>query len=118
IPARTDQDLTTLLRQGLPGAGMPAFSSLTDAEAAALIGFLRTLRVPGGSRPARATVALGGGRTIDGLVLNQSATDMQLLGDDRAIHLLRKSGDEYRAVTSQADWPSYNGETTGSRYSS
>ena len=42
---------------------------------------------------------------------------MQLLGDDRKIHLLRKSGDRYRPVTSQTDWPSYNGQTTGSRYS-
>ena len=42
---------------------------------------------------------------------------MQLLGDDRQIHLLRKNGDAYRAVTSQADWPSYNGQTSGNRYS-
>jgi alcohol dehydrogenase (cytochrome c) len=118
IPTRTDQDLTTLLRQGLPSSGMPAFSNLTDTETAALIGFLRTLRLPSGSKPARAKVALVGGRTLEGLVLNQSAADMQLLGDDRAIHLLRKSGDQYRIVTSQADWPSYNGETAGSRYSS
>lgn len=58
-----------------------------------------------------------GGGTLEGLVLNQSATDMQLLGDDRKIHLLRKTGDRYRGVTSQSDWLSYNGETTGSRYS-
>ena len=42
---------------------------------------------------------------------------MQLLGDDRRIHLLRKTGDQYRSVTSQAGWASYNGETSGSRYS-
>ena len=40
-----------------------------------------------------------------------------MLGDDRKIHLFRKSGERYRAVTSQADWPSYNGQTSGSRYS-
>ena len=50
-------------------------------------------------------------------MLNQGADDLQLLGDDRKIHLLRKSGDRYRPVTSQTDWPSYNGQTTGSRYS-
>jgi len=117
VPARTDQDLITLLRQGLPAAGMPAFANLTTTEATDLIGFLRTLRPPNGERPARAKLALGGGRALEGLVLNQSATDLQLLGDDRRIHLLRKSGSEYRTVTSQADWPSYNGETNGSRYS-
>ncbi len=65
----------------------------------------------------RATVTLTDRRQLEGLVLNQTARDLQLLGDDRKIHLLRKSGDAYRPVTSQADWPSYNGQTSGSRYS-
>src|SRR6185312_7565549 len=60
---------------------------------------------------------VAGGGLVEGLVLNQSAVDLQLLGDDRKLHLFRKSGDAYRAVTSQADWPSYNGQTNGSRYS-
>src|SRR3989442_1278015 len=60
---------------------------------------------------------LVGGRALEGVVLNQSADDLQLLGDDRKIHLLRRSGQQYRPVTSQADWTSYNGQTTGSRYS-
>ena len=43
---------------------------------------------------------------------------MQLLGDDHELYLLRKmDSGEYRVVTSQADWPSYNGQTSGSRYS-
>jgi alcohol dehydrogenase (cytochrome c) len=117
IPARTDQDLSALLREGLPGAGMPAFSSLGASEASDLITFLRTLRPPNGSGPERATVSLAGGGALEGLVMNRSGSDLQLLGDDRRIHLLRKSGDRYRAVTTQAGWPSYNGETSGSRYS-
>jgi alcohol dehydrogenase (cytochrome c) len=117
IPARTDLDLITLFRQGLPGAGMPAFASLTDMEARDLISFLRTLRPPNGSSPRRTGVSLGAGPQLEGLVLNESAADMQLLGDDRQIHLLRKSGEQYRSVTSQADWLSYNGATGGSRYS-
>ena len=117
IPARTDQDLTTLFREGLPNAGMPSFSALASGEVADLIGFLRTLRPPNGSAPARAKVTLRSGGTLEGLVLNQSAGDMQLLGDDRRIHLLRKAGDQYRSVTSQAGWASYNGETSGSRHS-
>ena len=37
---------------------------------------------------------------------------MQLLGDDHKLYLLRKTDSgAYRAVTSQADWPSYNGQT-------
>jgi alcohol dehydrogenase (cytochrome c) len=117
IPARTDEDLTTLFRQGLPIAGMPAFPTLSAAENSDLIRYLRTLRQREGSGPVRTKLTLADGSAIEGLVLNQSAVDLQLLGDDRKIHLLRKSGDRYRAVTSQADWPSYNGQTTGSRYS-
>jgi len=117
IPARTDEDLTALFRQGLPIAGMPAFPTLSAAENSDLIRYLRTLRRREGSGPVRTKLTLADGSAIEGLVLNQSALDVQLLGDDRKIHLLRKSGDRYRAVTSQADWPSYNGQTTGSRYS-
>ena len=117
IPARTDEDLAALFKQGLPAAGMPAFPNLTATESADLIRYLRTLRRREGSGPVRTKLTLVDGSAIDGLVLNQSALDLQLLGDDRKIHLLRKGGDRYRAVTSQADWPSYNGQTTGSRYS-
>jgi alcohol dehydrogenase (cytochrome c) len=117
VPARTDEELTTVIRQGLPTAGMPASPNLSDTEVRELIGFLRTLRPREGSGPVRTKIALANGSTIEGLVLNQGVGDLQLLGDDRKIHLLRKVGDRYRAVSSQTDWPSYNGQTVGSRYS-
>ena len=117
VPARTDADLTSLFRQGLPTAGMPAFPTLRDQDTGDLIRYLRTLRPRAGSGPVRTTVRLADGGSLEGLALNQSAHDLQLLGDDRKIHLLRKTGDRYRAVTSQAGWPSYNGQTSGSRYS-
>jgi alcohol dehydrogenase (cytochrome c) len=117
VPSRTDQELTTLFGQGLPAAGMPAFSSLSDTEVADLIHYLRTLKPRNGSGPVRTSIMLAGGRALAGLVLNRSTDDLQLLGDDRKVHLLRKSGQQYRVVTSQADWPSYNGQTNGSRYS-
>jgi alcohol dehydrogenase (cytochrome c) len=117
VPARTDEELATLLHQGLPAAGMPAFATLTDAESRDLIRFLRTVRPREGSGPARTRVTLTTGASLEGLVLNEGAVDLQLLGDDRTLHLLRKNGDRYRPVTSQANWPSYNGQTSGSRYS-
>jgi alcohol dehydrogenase (cytochrome c) len=117
VPSRTDEDLRALFRQGLPAAGMPAFPGMGDAETGELIRYLRTLRPGTGSEPVRTKVTLIDGGVVEGLILNQSALDLQLLGDDRKIHLLRKSGGRYRAVTSQADWPSYNGQTNGSRYS-
>jgi alcohol dehydrogenase (cytochrome c) len=117
VPARTDEELGSLFKQGLPTAGMPAFPNLTATETGDLIRYLRTLRPREGSGPVRTTVTLLDGGGVEGLVLNQSALDLQLLGNDRRIHLFRKNGERFRAVTSQTDWPSYNGQTNGSRYS-
>jgi len=117
VPSRTDEDLTSLFWRGLPAAGMPAFPNLSGTETGELIRYLRTLRPRSGSGPVRTTITLIEGGVVEGLILNQTALDLQLLGDDRKIHLLRKSGGQYRAVTSQADWPSYNGQPSGSRYS-
>jgi alcohol dehydrogenase (cytochrome c) len=117
VPSRTDEDVRSVIKQGLSAAGMPAFSSLTDAETGELIRYLRTLRPRTGSGPVRTRITLIDGGIVEGLLLNHSALDLQLLGDDRKIHLFRKSGERYRAVTSQADWLSYNGQTSGSRYS-
>lgn len=117
VPVRTDADLVALARKGLPTAGMPAAPNLSDAEGVALVRYLRTLRPRNRSAAERREVTLADGRMVAGLVLNQSLTDLQLLGEDRRIHLLRREGDRYRAVTSDADWPSYNGETRGYRHS-
>ena len=118
IPVRTDDDLVVLFRDGLPSAGMPAIPNLEPSETAGLIRYLRTLRPRNRSAAARREVTLADGRTVSGLVQNQSLTDLQLLGNDRRVHLLRKEGDRFRAVTSQVDWPSYNGDTKGYRFSS
>ena len=63
VPARTDEDLTTLFRQGLPGAGMPAFANLTDAEvgdADPLPAHAAAARRARGPRARRSTLAGGG----------------------------------------------------------
>ena len=44
VPARTDEDLTTLFREGLTAAGMPAFANMGAAETQELIRYIRTLR--------------------------------------------------------------------------
>ena len=118
IPLRADADLEAVIREGLSGAGMPAFANLSKTESTDLIAFLRTLRPRAGAGLQRASVTLADGSSVSGLVLNQSAGEMQLLGDDRRSHLLRETtAGRYRAVTSQTGWATYNGQPSGNRYS-
>ena len=117
VALRTDEELRGILRAGFPTAGMPAFTSLSSNEVSDLIAFVRTLRPRGTEAPARRRVTLASGGTLEGLVLNQTHGDLQMLGASQRIHLLRPEGAAYREVTSQADWPSYNGGSNGSRYS-
>ena len=116
VPTHTDQDLMVTIREGIPAAGMPSFGMLTASESADLVRFLRILKPRTGSQPPRVSVTVNG-RAFSGIALNQTRSDMQLLGDDGKLHLLRQMDRGYRAVTSQTDWPSYNGGTSGSRYS-
>jgi len=118
VPLRSDDELVKLLHNGIPSSGMPPFPDIVDQDRAHLISFLRTLKPFWGTAAERASVTLESGKTLQGTALNRSARDMQLLGDDHQLYLLRKTeSGEYRVVTSQADWPSYNGQTVGSRYS-
>jgi alcohol dehydrogenase (cytochrome c) len=58
------------------------------------------------------------GQTIRGALVNEGSTDMQLREAGGRIRLLRKmDGGRYRLVTSQTDWPTYNGQPGGNRYS-
>jgi alcohol dehydrogenase (cytochrome c) len=118
IPVRTDADLEAVIREGLSGAGMPAFANLTKTESTDLVAFLRTLRPRAGTGVERKSVTLADGSSLAGLVLNQSAGEMQVLGDDRRTHLLREAtSGRYREVTSQTGWAMYNGQPSGNRYS-
>ncbi len=114
---RTDDELRMVLRAGFPAAGMPPFSTLSDAEAADLVSFVRTLKPRTSTVPVRSPFTLSDGRVLDGWVLNRTHGDVQVLDAKQRIQLLRPEGNRYRAVTSQADWPSYNGGPDGSRYS-
>jgi len=118
LALRRDDELATFLREGLPAAGMPGFP-IPDREMRELIAFLRTLRPKEGWPPAPITVQTTDGGTLAGVPLNRSSFDLQLLSldHDRRVHLLRKEGERYRAVTSQADWPTYHGRLDGNRYS-
>jgi alcohol dehydrogenase (cytochrome c) len=118
IPLRNDAELEGVIREGVSGAGMPAFPSLSRTEGADLVAFLRTLRPRANAGPRRTKVTLTDGKTVDGVVLNESRGELQLLGDDRALYLLREAPNgRHRRVTSQTGWPGYDGVSRGGRYS-
>ncbi len=72
LPSYNDGELATLMHTGLPNSGMPA-SNLNDQETTALIRFLLSLNPSGDvAIPKRANVKLGGSRTLEGVVLNQT----------------------------------------------
>jgi len=116
LAARSDGELSAVVRSGIPNRGMPAFE-FSDEQLRDLVAFLGTLRPPATLVLPRKRVRLVDGSTLEGAVLNQTSRDLQLRTDDHRIHLLRKSGERFRPVTSQVDWPTYNGQVGGNRFS-
>ena len=109
-----DRDLAQLIHDGRPLKGMPG-NVLPEPELAGLFKYLRTLQRE--SRPiVRREVTTTDGRRLEGQVLGEGFSDLQLLTDDKRVHLLRRAGDRFRVVTSEADWPTYNGHPGGNRH--
>ena len=118
IVNRSDSDIAAVVSEGLPARGMPAFK-FDKAAIADVVSYLRTLRPPrrGAMVPVEVDVETTDGRKLHGLSVNRTFEDMQLRTPDGRVQLLRKAGSRYRLVTSQADWPSYDGGLGGNRFS-
>jgi len=118
IAALDDASLESAIRSGAPERGMPAFA-IERGEMTALVAYLRTLRAsaPAGGRGRLEPVHLQTttGEAIDGLLIRQSFEDLQVRLPDGGIRLFRRAGDRVRSVTSDADWPSYDGGLRGYR---
>jgi len=109
-----DRELAKLIREGLPAKGMPP-NAVGEAPMAALVKFLRTIERDAPA-PVRLTVHTTDGRTLEGEVAGEGFHDLQLRTPDGRVALLRRAGDRVRPVTSEADWPTYNGDPRGNRY--
>jgi alcohol dehydrogenase (cytochrome c) len=118
IVTRSDADIKTIILEGLPVRGMPPVK-LDEKELSPLLAWLRTLNPPrrGDMAPIELTLDLVDGKKLRGVSVNRTFEDMQLRTPEGRIHLLRKQGERYREVTSQTDWPSYDGDRGGNRFS-
>ena len=117
IAARSASELAAFLRVGRPVAGMPAFA-LPAQEMKNLVGLTSAH-----SRPCRESSSRYRSQGPD-----HRGPDYRRPGNqpgnarspastgEKQFSLLRKAGDRYRVVTSQTDWPSYNGDPSGNRY--
>ncbi len=118
LPAETDASLATLIRDGRIVRGMAA-NPMGDPEMATLVRFLRSIQLtPEQAAHAHPslTVTTADGQTITGEVLGEGLRDLQLRAADDRIHLLRRDGSHVREVTSEQDWPTYNGDPRGNRF--
>ncbi len=118
VPALTDGQLRTTILEGLPSRGMPA-TKISDAEMPSLVVMLRSLRPRRGFgfEPYQVKAALTNGKTLDGLIVSEAFDEAALRTADNRIHLLRKmDGGRFREVTSEVDWPTYNGSAGGNRF--
>jgi alcohol dehydrogenase (cytochrome c) len=117
VAALRDAELANIIRSGVPGRGMPPVA-LTGAELTAVLAHLHTLRPSGPTRRERTIrLPLTSGESLEGVVTGEGIDDVQLRTSDGQIHLLRRAGDRFRAVTSQADWTTYDGQYSGNRFS-
>jgi alcohol dehydrogenase (cytochrome c) len=117
LGALDDAALESAIRNGVPARGMPAFA-LPRPEMTALVAYLRTLRAtPRGRRERLEPLHLQTttGEALDGVVIRQSFEDLQLRLPDGSIRLFRRAGDRFRPVSSDTDWPSYDGGLRGYR---
>ncbi len=116
LTKRTDGQLATLVRTGIPARNMPP-TKLGDDEMALLITFLRSIqRLPESKPVERRTILTIEGKKIEGQIVGEGFDDLQLRTDDKRVHLLRRAGNRYREVTSETAWPTYDGGPDGNRY--
>ena len=118
LAGRNDEQLLKLIHDGLPDRGMPPMP-VAENELPDLVKFLRAVQRRGAAESAagrKLQVAIAGGKTLEGQLLGEGFDELQLKTADKRVHLLRRAGNSFREVTSETDWPTYNGNPGGNRY--
>ena len=113
LAGRSDDQLSKLIHEGT--GAMPPIT-VVDAEMTPLMRFLRSIQPRNREAVVRTTARLVDGKTLEGELLNEGFTDLQMRTADHRVHLLRRVGDRFREATPGTDWPGYNGDPGGNRY--
>ncbi len=115
LSQRNDSQLGTLIRTGVAGR-MPG-NSIGDEDLSVLTKHLRLMQSKSTAKPSqRVTLTMTDGKKLEGVALAQGFTDRQVRTDDGKVHLLRRVEDKYREATGSVDWPGFNGDVRGNRY--
>jgi len=112
LASHSDEQLAQLFGEG--SGGMPPVA-VTGEEFPNLVRFLRSLE-PQRRPVVRITARLVNGKVLEGELLNQGFGDLQMRGGDGRVHLLRRVGERFREIEPGVDWPGYNGDPGGNRY--
>ncbi len=116
LGSRSDAEMTRFIRNGSPNGAMPGVN-VSDQDISPLLRYLRYLQRNAGTQPqVRLSAKLTTGAAIEGFIVNEGFNDVQLRGLDGSIHLLRRAGSRFRELTSERNWPGYDGDPRGNRY--
>jgi alcohol dehydrogenase (cytochrome c) len=130
---RSLDEIQRIIRQGIPQSGMPA-TTMAAGEVEAVARYLKALaeaaQEPRTFRHVR--LRARDGRTLEGLVQNESNFDLQLLALDGTLATFARDAIEVAELGrrvmpelkprdvpvtwSSGDWPSYNGDERGNRH--
>jgi alcohol dehydrogenase (cytochrome c) len=127
--ARSDKDLFPIVRNGIPGKGMPAMKQLSNAQIIAVVKHLRTLQQasPLGS-PGSGSAAGAGDPKATGKDLAEARAAAQATGEMLAmkeapgvdlagLRSFHVDESDLNQKQVEENWVSYNGDYTGRRFS-
>jgi alcohol dehydrogenase (cytochrome c) len=122
------RNLSDTIKNGIKERGMPAFS-FTDPQLTSLLAYVATLRIPADAIKF-VTLRMKDGRTLNGIVKNESNYDLQLEGWDGVLYMVSRPDilEEKPAFLPSrkftafpdpkaGDWPTYHGNVNGNRHS-
>jgi len=129
--SRTDKDLFRIVRNGIPGKGMPAMKQLSNAQIVAVVKYLRTLQQASGSTVGSAgsgSAAGAGDPKATGKDLAAARAAAQAPGemlamkeapgvDLAALRSFHVNESDLNQKQVEENWVSYNGDYTGRRFS-